>query len=67
MKDEIIQVDFYCENKKYAERYLYHVPIIGDEVRFKGVAYKVVYRIWTYDEDFPRVAMSIKKVEDKEK
>ena len=60
---EKIQVDYFVGGKKYAMRQSVHVPAIGDEVRFHNVAYKVVYRIWIYDEDKPRAALKLERVE----
>jgi hypothetical protein len=57
-----IQIDFFLDGKKYAMRHSVHVPSIGDEVRFRGIAYEVVYRIWIYDEQYPRVALQMTKV-----
>ena len=57
-----IQIDFYFEGKRHAQRYGTHVPIIGDEVRFNNVAYKIEYRIWIYDEEYSRVALEMKQV-----
>ena len=60
---EEIRIDFWINNQvPFAMRSSIHVPAIGDEVRFDGGAYKVVYRIWIYDEKYPRVALNIKKV-----
>ena len=60
MSNTAIQIDFWIKNKqKYAIRYSDHVPQIGDEVRFKGVAYKVTYRIFIYDEEYDRIALNI--------
>jgi hypothetical protein len=60
--DEKIRIDFFLHGKLYAMRYSTHVPVKGDEVRFKSVVYKVMFRIWIYDEKEDRVALSIKYV-----
>jgi uncharacterized protein (UPF0218 family) len=60
---EKIRVDFFINGKKYAMRQSAHVPTIGDEVRFHNIAYKVVYRIWIYDEKEPRAALEIEQVQ----
>jgi hypothetical protein len=62
MEDEKIQIYFYFDGIKSAFRYSYHVPEIGDEVRFNDIAYKVVYRIWTYDEEVPMVKLNVEPV-----
>lgn len=60
-----IYVDYYLENgEKYAHLYEKHIPCIGDEVRFRGIAYKVYYRIWIYDEKQLRVAIQMKEVKN---
>ena len=60
--DDVIHIDFFLDDGHHAMRYSTHVPVIGDEVRFNGIAYMVVYRIWLYDEAKPRVALRIEKV-----
>jgi hypothetical protein len=57
----VIQMDFYLEGARFQQRWGEHVPIVGDEVRFDEVAYKVDYRIWIYEEN-PRVALNITRV-----
>jgi hypothetical protein len=57
-----IRIDFFWKGTQYAQRSSIHVPAIGDEVRFNGVVYKIVHRIWFYDGELPRVAISMKKI-----
>lgn len=60
---EKISIGFFLEDgSQYANRHSIHVPAIGDEVRFKNVVYKIGYRIWIYDEKYPRVALQMEKV-----
>lgn len=60
-----VLVEFWLDDKPYAARTdkTGHVPAIGDEVRFKGVAYKIIYRIWIYDETRERVALNMERLE----
>lgn len=63
MDESRIEIEFWIDNKvRYALQNRNHVPMIGDEVRFKQIAYKVIYRIWTYDEKYPRVILNMTKV-----
>ena len=63
-----VQVDFFFHGiKKYGGGYSVHVPAIGDEVRHAGVAYKVEYRIWIYDEAQIRVAIDLSKARSTER
>lgn len=72
VSDEILTIDFYLydsyldDNRLFASRSVPHstkfVPCVGDEVRFNGVAYKITYRIWIYDEKLQRVALNMTKV-----
>lgn len=58
-----INTEFFLNGKySLARRYLLFLPSIGDEVRFDGVAYRVTHRIFTYDEESPRVAVNTVKV-----
>lgn len=57
-----IQIDFYADGALFARRLGAHVPVIDDEIRFNGTAYRVDYRIWIYDEEYPRVALHIVKI-----
>lgn len=60
---ESIRVDFWLDDKTlYAMEYTRYVPQKGDEVRFKGVVYKITYRIFIYDEKYPRIAVNMKMV-----
>ena len=47
--------------KKYAERTIYHVPRVGDEIRFDTAEFYVVTRvIWAMDEiEYPRERCNI--------
>lgn len=58
------QVEFWIDgHKKYAMRHTTgNIPMIGDEVRFKNVVYKVVNRIWMYDDSIERVCLSIERL-----
>lgn len=60
----VYQVEFWINGKeKYAMRHLkVSIPTVGDEVRFKNVVYSITNRIWFYDEDVYRVALSIVEV-----
>ena len=57
-----IRVDFWLDGKQYAQRQDIYIPVIGDEVRFHNVVYKIVHRIWIYDEKYPRVAVTMEKI-----
>ena len=60
---EFISIEFWIYDHIHAQRFSSFVPSIGDEVRFKDVAYKVIYRIWIYDDKYPRVALNMEAVE----
>jgi len=57
-----IKVEFWIDDHVHALRHTRFVPAIGDEVRFNNIAYKVIYRIFIYDEEYPRVALNIEAV-----
>lgn len=59
-----ITTDFYLDGKRYAQRQSLYVPCVGDEVRFHDVVYEIVHKIWIYDEERPRVAMTMEQVQD---
>jgi len=58
-----IKIEFWIDDHIHAIRYSLIVPVVGDEVRFYNVAYKVHYRIFIYDEPDPRVAVNMEAVE----
>ena len=62
-KQEFITTEFWIDNHIYAQRFSSFVPSIGDEVRFKNIAYKIHYKIWIYDDKYPRVAFNMEAVE----
>lgn len=54
-------VEFYLDNELFAARTLSVIlPLVGDEVRFKGICYEVVRRVFLYDESIPMVALDIR-------
>jgi hypothetical protein len=57
-----ISIWFYLDGEAFAARFSAHVPQVGDEVRFNGKIYKVVLRVWIYDEKQMRVAMNIEPI-----
>jgi hypothetical protein len=59
---ETIQVEFWIDDHIHAMTHTSLVPMIGDEVRFSDVAYKIHYRIWIYDDVRPRVALNMEEV-----
>jgi hypothetical protein len=61
-----IQVEFWIDDHIHAIRHTSLVPVIGDEVRFRDIVYKVHYRIWIYDDKLPRVAINMEKVEEED-
>lgn len=62
MEQEIIQVEFWINDHIHAMRHTSLIPSIGDEVRFKNIAYKLHYKIWIYDDKYPRVAFNMQEV-----
>jgi hypothetical protein len=62
-----IRIEFWIDDHIHALRFSTIVPAIGDEVRFNNIAYKIIYRIFIYDEDLPRVAMNMEAVISKPK
>ena len=62
-KQEFITTEFWIDDHVHAQRVSSFVPSIGDEVRFNDVAYKIIYKIWIYDERYPRVAFNMEAVE----
>lgn len=58
-----IKIEFWIDDHIHAIRYSLIAPVIGDEVRFNGVPYKVHYRIFIYDEPAPRIAVNMEAVE----
>ena len=54
-------VEFYLDEKLFAARTMsVLVPQGGDEVRFHGICYEVVRRVFLYDESVPMIALDIR-------
>lgn len=55
-----IEVSFFLDNRPYASRsYGVAISAVGDEVRFKGVVYQILQRIWIEDGEHRHVAVTI--------
>ena len=47
-----VKVHFFVDDKCWAARFIYHVPRVGDEVRFHGDKYFTVKMlVWPMDEE----------------
>ncbi len=60
-----VRIHYVLKNKIYAQRVVSHVPSKGDEVRFKGITYKIILIVWCMDEENSaneRVNIQIEKV-----
>lgn len=65
MVDYKIEMIFWLNDERYAERYEEKVPSIGDKVRFKGIIYAVIDKIWAYDIGTPIIDIIIEKATEK--
>jgi hypothetical protein len=45
------EIYYYVNRGRYASRTRLQIPRIGDEVRLKGVCYKVVLVVWVEDQN----------------
>jgi len=66
MRNPNVKIHFFCNNQHLYSQSTYHVPRVGDELRFLGEKFYAVKRIvWAYDEtniDSDRVNIEIVKV-----
>lgn len=58
-----MKVEFWIDDHIHAIRHTRFIPAVGDEVRFDDVVYKIHYRLFVYDEKYPRVALNMEKLE----
>lgn len=65
MNDKIY-IRYFTASGEFANRIRNFVPIIGDEIRFKGVIYIIKKRVWIEDELPERVHIFIEKCEENE-
>jgi hypothetical protein len=56
---EEIRIEFWLNEKPYAEQYGVQVPDVGDNVYFNGVGYTVIKRDWFYDKNESSVILFI--------
>ena len=54
-------LEFYLDGKYFASRAKTEVPNIGDEVRFRSVVYRIINKVFIYDETMERIAFDIVK------
>lgn len=69
IQDKLYVIHFILNNKIILKQYNEHCPVIGDEIRIGGKNnekfYKVICRIWVYDEpDCPhqRINIGLEKI-----
>lgn len=59
---EFYLLEFYLDGELFASRARTVVPSIGDEVRFCSVVYRIINKVFIYDETMERIAFDIVEV-----
>lgn len=66
-RDARASLAFFLEGEKFASRYWFHVPRVGDEIVFRDQPYKVSRVVWPGDQsDVAQANIEITEILDDE-